>query len=148
MAHGIRNLVPFTRRGLLEQSKNLHAVPAPATPSTEQIISLPTTRNSGTFSAVPKKQNRVPTPPPDPTPREAPVSQSSQTSNSEPPAQQSSDSGNLWKYLIAVLCVVILLVIVIVVIIYRKRAAKTTCPWKTGVSGQLQKAFVTGNFTQ
>ncbi|KAK2438259.1 putative inactive receptor protein kinase [Trifolium repens] len=28
--------------------------------------------------------------------------------------------------------------------IYRKRAAKVIKPWKTGISGQLQKAFVTG----
>ncbi|KAK8580599.1 hypothetical protein V6N12_070861 [Hibiscus sabdariffa] len=140
--YGLRNLVHFERRKLIEQSKNLPAVPAP---STEQIISVPTTRSSGTFSAVPKKKNRARAPPVDSTPgpiNSMHVDQSSETSKEEPPAQ--AGSGNLWKYFIAIPCVVLLLVIVVVVIIYRKRTTKTIGPWKTGLSGQLQKAFVTG----
>jgi hypothetical protein len=39
----------------------------------------------------------------------------------------------------------LVLFIVLVLCIYRKRAAKVIKPWKTGISGQLQKAFVTGN---
>ncbi|KAE8700546.1 putative LRR receptor-like serine/threonine-protein kinase MRH1 [Hibiscus syriacus] len=143
---GLRNLVPFERRKLVEQSKNLPAVPPPAVPSTEQIISVPTTRSSGTFSAVPKKKNRERAPQVDSAPpgstNSEPVDQLSESSKAEPPAQ--AVSGNLWKYLIAILCVVILLFIVVVVIMYRKRAEKTIGPWKTGLSGQLQKAFVTG----
>ncbi|GMI82293.1 Male Disoverer 2, morphogenesis of root hair 1 [Hibiscus trionum] len=139
----LRNLVPIERRKLTEQSKNLPAVPAPAVSSTEQIISVPTTRSSGTFSAVPKKQKHSRAPPVDSTPGDSmPVDESSETSNAEPPAQ--AGSRKLWKYLIAIPCLVILLVIVVVVIIYRKRTAKTIGPWKTGLSGQLQKAFVTG----
>jgi hypothetical protein len=41
--------------------------------------------------------------------------------------------------------VFLVLFIVLVLCIYRKRAAKVIKPWKTGISGQLQKAFVTGN---
>ncbi|XP_022715756.1 protein MALE DISCOVERER 2-like isoform X2 [Durio zibethinus] len=150
MAHDIRNLVPFARRRLLEQSKNLPAAPAPNVSSTEQIISLPTTRSSGTFPAVPKgtkKQSLAPPPlvdPPLPGTNSKPAGQSSQFSNAEPTAQQPSASGDLWKYLISIPCVVILLAVVAMVIICRRRAVKTIGPWKTGLSGQLQKAFVTG----
>ncbi|KAE8688259.1 putative LRR receptor-like serine/threonine-protein kinase [Hibiscus syriacus] len=143
---GQRNLVPFERRKLVEQSKNLPAVPPPAVPSTEQIFSVPTTRSSGTFSAVPKKKNREQAPQVDSAPpgstNSEPVDMSSESSEAEPPAQ--SGSGNLRKYLIAILCVAILLFVVVVVIMYRKQAEKTIGPWKTGLSGQLQKAFVTG----
>ncbi|XWS19711.1 hypothetical protein CRYUN_Cryun31cG0039500 [Craigia yunnanensis] len=150
MAHNIRNLVPFARRRLLEQSKNFPAAPAAAVSSTEQIISLPTTRSSGTFPAVPKgtkKQSHAPAPlvdPPPPGTNSKPADHSFQTSNAEPTAQQPSVSGDLWKYLISIPCVVILLVVVAMLIMCRKRAAKTIGPWKTGLSGQLQKAFVTG----
>ncbi|XVF87320.1 hypothetical protein PTKIN_Ptkin18bG0110800 [Pterospermum kingtungense] len=146
MDHSIRNHVPFARRRLLEQTKNLPAVPA-AVSSTEQIISLPTTRSSGTFPAVPKKQSQAPAPPVDPPPpgtNSQPADHSSQTSNAEPTAQQTSASEDLWKYLIAIPCVVVLLAVVFMVIMCRRRAAKTIGPWKTGLSGQLQKAFVTG----
>ncbi|XWS12506.1 hypothetical protein CRYUN_Cryun37aG0095100 [Craigia yunnanensis] len=150
MAHNIRNLVPFARRRLLEQSKNLPAAPAAVVSSTEQIISLPTTRSSGTFPAVPKgtkKQSHAPPPlvdPPLPGTNSKPADQSSQTSNAEPTAQQPSVSGDIWKYLISIPCVVILLAVVATAIMCRKRAAKSIRPWKTGLSGQLQKAFVTG----
>ncbi|EOY27980.1 hypothetical protein QUC31_012782 [Theobroma cacao] len=150
MAHNIRNLVPFARRRLLEQSKNLPAAPAAAVSSTEQIISLPTARSSGTFPAVPKgtkKQSHAPAPQLHSSLQgtdSKPVDHSSQTSNAEPTAQQPSPSGNIWKYLIVIPCVVVLLVVVAMVIMCRKRAAKTIGPWKTGLSGQLQKAFITG----
>ena len=151
MAYNIRNLVPFARRRLLEQSKNFPAAPAAAVFSTEQIISLPTTRSSGTFPAVPKgtkKQSHAPAPLVDPPPPETnskPADHSYQTSNAVPTAQQPSASGDIWKYLISIPCVVILLAVVAMVIVCRKRAAKSIRPWKTGLSGQLQKAFVTGN---
>ncbi|XVE51472.1 hypothetical protein DITRI_Ditri02bG0043600 [Diplodiscus trichospermus] len=150
MAHNIRNVVPFARRRLLEQSKNLPAAPAAAMPFTEQISSLPTTRSSGTFPAVqkgPKKQSHAPAPLLDASPpgsNSMPADHSSQTSNAEPTAQQPSASGDLWKYLISIPCVAVLLAVVAMIIMCRKRAAKTIGPWKTGLSGQLQKAFVTG----
>ncbi|XP_022723980.1 protein MALE DISCOVERER 2-like isoform X2 [Durio zibethinus] len=150
MAHNIGNLVPFARRRLLEQLKNLPAASAAAVSSTEQIISIPTTRSSGTFPAVPqgaKKQSPAPPPlidPPLPATNSKPADQSSQTSNADSTAQQPSASGDLWKYLISIPCVVLLLAVVATVMMCRKRAAKSIGPWKTGLSGQLQKAFVTG----
>ncbi|XVE88216.1 hypothetical protein DITRI_Ditri19aG0051000 [Diplodiscus trichospermus] len=150
MVHNIRNIVPFTRRRLLEQSKNLPAAPAAAASSIEQIISLPTTRSSGTFPAVAKgtkKQSHAPAPlvdPPLPETNLKPADQSSQTSDAERTAQQPSASGDMWKYLISIPCVAILLAVVAAVIMCRKQAARSIRPWKTGLSGQLQKAFVTG----
>ncbi|XVF25635.1 hypothetical protein REPUB_Repub13aG0230300 [Reevesia pubescens] len=151
MAYNIRNIVPFARRRLLEQSKNLPAAPAPAVSSTEQIISLPPTRSSGTFPAVPKgtkKQSHAPPPspvdPPLPGTNSKPDDHLSHTSKAEPTAQQPSASGDMWKYLISIPCVVILLAVVATVIMCRKRAAKSIRPWKSGLSGQLQKAFITG----
>ncbi|OMO65412.1 hypothetical protein COLO4_31277 [Corchorus olitorius] len=140
MAHNIRNAVPFARRRLLEQAKNLE-VTAPAGSPTVQIIALPTTRSSGTFPAVPqtKKQPRLAEPPLQGT-NSNPADKSTETQA----PQKSSASGNLWKYLIIIPCVVALLAIVVMVIMCRKRAAKSIGPWKTGLSGQLQKAFITG----
>ncbi|XWS15845.1 hypothetical protein CRYUN_Cryun34aG0036600 [Craigia yunnanensis] len=135
---------------LLEQLNNLPATPAAYVSSTEQIISLSTTRSSGTFPAVlkgTKKQSHAPASlvdPPPPGTNSKLADHSSQTSNAEPTAQRPSASGNLWKYLISIPCVFILLAVVAMVIMCRKQAAKTIGPWKTGLSGQLQKAFVTG----
>ncbi|XVF40320.1 hypothetical protein PTKIN_Ptkin01aG0104100 [Pterospermum kingtungense] len=150
MAPDVWTLGPFPRRRLLEQSKNLPAAPAAALSSTEEIISLPISRSSGTFPAVPigtKKQTHAPPPLVDPSLQgnnSMPADQSSQASNAEPTAQQPSSSRNTWKYLIAIPCVVILVAIVAAVITCRKQAAKSIGPWKTGLSGQLQKAFITG----
>jgi len=45
---------------------------------------------------------------------------------------------------IGVAAFVAMLIIVAVIFFFRKRAVKSIGPWKTGLSGQLQKAFVTG----
>ncbi|KAK8681034.1 hypothetical protein V6N13_053441 [Hibiscus sabdariffa] len=143
MAHNMPDVVPFARRRLLAQSKNLPAVPAAGMSSNNQIISLPTTRSSGSFPAVPKAKNKRPPAPPLQVETLPPVTN---TDPVETPGEQPSESGSgsLWKYLIIIPCVVILLVFLVFLFMCRKRAAKTIGPWKTGLSGQLQKAFVTG----
>ncbi|KAK8573006.1 hypothetical protein V6N12_029046 [Hibiscus sabdariffa] len=143
MAHNIPDVVPFARRRLLAQSKNLPAVPAAGMSSNNQIISLPTTRSSGSFPAVPKAKNKRP---PAPPLQVEPLPPVTNTDPVETPDEQPSESGSgsLWKYLIIIPCVVILLVFLVFLFMCRKRAAKTIGPWKTGLSGQLQKAFVTG----
>ncbi|GMI64614.1 MALE DISCOVERER1 [Hibiscus trionum] len=143
MSHNIPDVVPFARRRLLAQSKNLPAVPASSMSSNNQIISLPTTRSSGSFPAVPKAKNKHPPAPPLQVEPPPPVTNAQ---SEEPPGEQSSESGSrsLWKYLIIIPCVVIFLVFLVFLFMCRKRAAKTIGPWKTGLSGQLQKAFVTG----
>ncbi|KAL1096748.1 hypothetical protein V6Z11_D06G244000 [Gossypium hirsutum] len=155
MACNARNLVvPFERRGLLGSSKNLPAVPATAVPSTEQIIALPTTRSSGSFPAVPKETGTKSEPddessetnsePADQSSQanSKPVDQSSENSKGETTAEKSS--GDLWKYFIIIPCILVFIAFVALAFMCRKRAAKGIGPWKTGLSGQLQKVFVTG----
>lgn len=52
----------------------------------------------------------------------------------------------MWKYIIMGVSVSVLLIVLIVMLFMcRNQAVKTIGPWKTGLSGQLQKAFITGN---
>ena len=128
------NLVNSARRKLLDLSSNLAAAPFVGGPSV-QISYLPTTLSSGAFPAVPdanKKQNQSPAPLPPPS--DSPHNTSNQKSQ------------HMWKYIIIIVCVAVLVIFLLILLwISRKRAAKVIKPWKTGISGQLQKAFVTGN---
>ncbi|XP_015873613.1 protein MALE DISCOVERER 2 isoform X2 [Ziziphus jujuba] len=149
--------VSFTRRKLLEQASNLAAAPAPPggeSPS-GQIIALPTTRSSGAFPAIPNAKTKPANPPAIPPSSAAPPPQNpshepSQNSTvvSGNPTQQnpsSGSSGNLWKYAIIVAGVAVLLIVAAAMLcMCRSQAVKTIGPWKTGISGQLQKAFITG----
>jgi hypothetical protein len=49
-----------------------------------------------------------------------------------------------WLYLIVVLLVALLIGIACMLLLCRTKSGTTIGPWKTGLSGQLQKAFVTG----
>ncbi|KAI4343029.1 hypothetical protein MLD38_027578 [Melastoma candidum] len=129
----------FARRKLLEQSSNLMAAPVDLGSLPSRIPSMMITKSSGSFLAVPVGKSgkaNVPTPP----------------SSDPPPAGRSSgdvvtgsSSNNLWKFAFIIPSIVIVIVILIVMIILcRKRGARTIGPWKTTLSGQLQKAFVTG----
>ncbi|XP_065877784.1 protein MALE DISCOVERER 2-like isoform X2 [Euphorbia lathyris] len=131
-------IVNSVRRKLFEQSSNLAAPPAAGGSSSSQIIALRTSQSSGSFPAIPNKKNSPP-----PVPVKSPPVQS--TANSVP---QSSSSGALehkWIYfvIIPVACSIVIVSIVLLLIV-RKRGVTTIGPWKTGLSGQLQKAFVTG----
>ncbi|XP_039016233.1 protein MALE DISCOVERER 2-like [Hibiscus syriacus] len=129
MTRYTRNLViPLERRRLLVQLRDLPAAPASAMSSNEQMIALPSSRSSGSFPAVPKGTKT----------NSKLVDQSSQSSNGESTAE------NRWKYLLIIACVVAFLAFLALTFLFRKRAAKSIRPWKTGISGQLQKAFVTG----
>lgn len=147
IADNMQDVASFARRRLLAQSKNLPAVPATGMPSDEQIISLPTTRSSGSFPAVLKAKKQPSAPSPSPPDETSPTLEAD-SNPGEPPPEESSESGsgNLWKYLIIIPIVVIVLAFLAFLFLCRKRAAKTIGPWKTGLSGQLQKAFVTGYF--
>lgn len=144
MVHNVRSIVHIVRRRLLEQTQNLPAAPAEGESTADQIIAPPITRSSGSFPAVPKETNTESPP----THRDPPVQgttsgQSPQTSTGA--RQRPSTPGNLWKYLIIIPCAAALLIFLIIFVLCRKQAAKAISPWKTGISGQLQKAFITGN---
>ncbi|CAK9148125.1 unnamed protein product [Ilex paraguariensis] len=153
--HG-QNLVNIVRRRLVEQSSNLAAAPASGGFPHGQIISLPRGRSSGSFPAVPKAK-KIQSPPPSPSPAKVPSHESHNASNPEgqssgaankPTDKQDSPgstSGNAWKYIVGISSSAFLLIAAAAMFfICRSRAVSTIGPWKTGLSGQLQKAFVTG----
>ncbi|KAL5772216.1 hypothetical protein ACOSQ2_012140 [Xanthoceras sorbifolium] len=150
----IQNLVSVARRRLLEQSSNLLAPPATDGPYSNQIIALPTARSSGAFPAVPNaKKKQYPSPAPRPSAADSPP-QGTQGGNSSqntagggdtPTSKSSAASGSIWKYLYIIPAVAAVLIITAATYLTcRSRAVRTIGPWKTGLSGQLQKAFVTG----
>ncbi|KAG5025199.1 hypothetical protein JHK86_021113 [Glycine max] len=136
----VQNVVDSARRKLLDQSSNLAAENFSGGPAIE-ISSIPITQSSGAFPAVPdtnKKQNQSPAPLPSPSVSPH-VNQASQQNS------PNGASGKLWKYIIIITGVAVLVILVVIMLcIWRKRAAKVIKPWKTGISGQLQKAFITG----
>ncbi|KAL2473692.1 Leucine-rich repeat protein kinase family protein [Forsythia ovata] len=149
-----KGLVINARRRLVEQSSNLAAAPAKVRSPSEHTNALPSTRSSGSFPAVPirKKPNPLPASLPASPPQRShnmtyPAGNSSGTVN-QPTDKMSSTggkSGNSWKYIVGISSGIFLLIVAAAMfIICRSRAARTITPWKTGLSGQLQKAFITG----
>uniref|UniRef100_A0A5B6ZGB5 Putative LRR receptor-like serine/threonine-protein kinase MRH1 n=1 Tax=Davidia involucrata TaxID=16924 RepID=A0A5B6ZGB5_DAVIN len=153
IVQNVQNLVNIVRRRLLQQSSNLAAAPASGGSLPELIITLPNTRSSGSFPAVPngKKGHSQPPAPSDPPPHQTHTSDPdfhSSGSVNKPTDQQPSTggtSGNKWKYIVVISSMVLLLVVAAAMFLMcRNRSVSTIGPWKTGLSGQLQKAFVTG----
>ncbi|KAL5151074.1 Protein MALE DISCOVERER 2 [Glycine soja] len=143
IAHNVPKHVNYARRMLLQSSDNNFAAAPFNGESTIEISFVPITFSSGAFSAISnanKKQNQTPTPSHSPFDSPHDVSNENQTSRQD---ATNGASRNLWKYIISV---VVVLIIIIIIILYtsRKQAAKVIGPWKTGISGQLQKAFITG----
>ncbi|KAJ8550216.1 hypothetical protein K7X08_034142 [Anisodus acutangulus] len=150
--HTVQNQANVARRKLVEQSSNLAAVPANGRKPLGPVITVPSSRSSGSFRAVPNTQGTPPTSLPSsyqqpksqdkPNPKGQPNSVVKQpTDRQAPPAPKS---GNTWKYIVGVFGVFLLFAAASVFLVCRSRAARTIGPWKTGLSGQLQKAFVTG----
>jgi len=157
--HTIQHQEEIARRKLAEQSSNLAAAPANIKGPLGPVIQMP--RSSGSFRAVPNSDGTHPTNLPSPPPQHEsqdklhPVGQSASavkqspavkkpTNSQGPPAGKSEST---WKYVVGICIGVILLILAAsVFLICRIRAARTIGPWKTGLSGQLQKAFVTGTY--
>ncbi|XP_042064444.1 protein MALE DISCOVERER 1-like isoform X1 [Salvia splendens] len=118
------------RRVLVEQSANLVALPPNAVPPVQLGSVVIPSRSSGSFPAVPNAKKR------------APSSASSPPSVTQP---TGGKSGHSLKHIIWLSILLLLLIVAsIMLVVCRSRAAQTIRPWKTGLSGQLQKAFVTG----
>ncbi|KAL2467350.1 Leucine-rich repeat protein kinase family protein [Abeliophyllum distichum] len=150
-----KNLANNARRILVEQSSNLAAAPANIRSPSVPIIALPSSRSSGSFPAVPNRKKTPPVPVPSlaPPPKHEPRNTTNPPLDSSGAVSKPTDkespvgkkSGNLWKYIVGISSSVFLLIFVAAIfVICRSRAAQTIRPWKTGLSGQLQKAFVTG----
>ncbi|CAM8985858.1 unnamed protein product [Rhodiola kirilowii] len=140
----IESQVSFLRRRLIQDSssRNLAAAPAPDGPPPDKEPGSPTMHSSGTFPAVPHESEKQPhTPVPSPLPE---VADSPPTVYAPASANQGSFE-RVWKYvLIAAGIAVLFIIAAIMVCMCRSKAVATIGPWKTGLSGQLQKAFVTG----
>ncbi|KAL8468258.1 hypothetical protein ACS0TY_031482 [Phlomoides rotata] len=133
------------RRVLVEQSSNLVAIPPStgAPPPSETGVSFPS-RSSGSFPAIPNSKKVSPAPVP-PGQENKPHETSSPGSVGQQNDKQDRNSGNSLKLIIGVASAIFLVIVVaVMLIIFRSRAARTIGPWKSGLSGQLQKAFVTG----
>ncbi|GFZ06148.1 leucine-rich repeat protein kinase family protein [Actinidia rufa] len=148
MVQNVQNLVNTGRRRLLQGSSNLAANPASGGSPPGQIIALPINRSSGSFPAVPNgKQGQVHEPVPSPADPSSQHNTSNpyNTANNKQTNQKTSAGGISWKFIV-VISGVSLLVIVAVVMFFvcRSPIVPTIGPWKSGLSGQLQKAFVTG----
>ncbi|OIV95239.1 hypothetical protein TanjilG_21629 [Lupinus angustifolius] len=135
-----KNLVNSAHRRLLDQSSNLAAAPYSGE-STIVISSIPSSLSSGAFQAVPdaiKEQNQ--SPPSSDSPHDASHNLSHENQQRSP----NRVFGNFWMYIIIIAVAAVLVIVIIVIFcIWRKKAAKVISPWKTGISGQLQKAFIT-----
>ncbi|KAH6767076.1 Leucine-rich repeat protein kinase family protein [Perilla frutescens var. hirtella] len=104
-----------------------------APPLLDPVVTLPS-RSSGSFPAVPKSKKPSPPPP-------TPVAQEDKPLITTNPA---GDSGNSLMLIIVIAAAIFFLILLAVLfIIFRSRTTRII-PWKTGLSGQLQKAFVTG----
>ncbi|XP_022140198.1 protein MALE DISCOVERER 2-like [Momordica charantia] len=143
----VQKLVDARRRKLLDESSNLAAAPVSSTlPNSDSVNSVTSARSSGTFPAVPKPKQE--TPPPAPVssfPPPQPQNTSSQSDVLPIHQPQDNSSGNFWKYAIIIGGVSLLLILAAIILcMCRSRGVTTIGPWKTGLSGQLQKAFITG----
>ncbi|ERM97683.1 protein MALE DISCOVERER 1 isoform X2 [Amborella trichopoda] len=162
LTQGIKLVVESVRRKLLQESSNLPAVPIGGVP---EPTSVPST-GSGSFPAVPSNSETsgvspVHSPSPSPSPANVPSSDPLAKNPSSPKSpvfaekpSNSSDnhstsstknSSKMWVYVVVLPVVsVIAIACVAILCVCRNRGASTIGPWKTGLSGQLQKAFVTG----
>lgn len=128
------------RRILAEESSNLAALPAPPNfgdPALQDPAADLPSRSSGSFPAIPNNK-KLPLAP-----------SASPGAVNQPMVAKSSaaeKSGNSMKPVVWISVLVFLLIIIaVVIVICRSRAARKLRPWKTGLSGQLQQAFVTGS---
>ncbi|KAL0321300.1 UNVERIFIED_CONTAM: protein MALE DISCOVERER 2 [Sesamum radiatum] len=112
----VENQVNNVRRILVEQSSNLAAIPPKGgiPAKPEPVTTLPSRNQEHNAAAVGQPTD-------------------------------TGKSGNSVKLIVGLSVGLFLLILaVVIIVICRSRAAKTIAPWKTGLSGQLQKAFVTG----
>jgi len=134
--------VNTVRRQLLQEDYNLAAIPVSNTP--QEVASVPSV-GSGSFLAIPssndgtggKQEASPPTTPTNP-PNSSPSVQTRNTSVAD---------GKLgtWVYILIADGAFLIILAAIMLLICGQRRGGAIGPWKTGLSGQLQKAFVTGS---
>lgn len=118
-------------------------MPAAATitpPSSPQPSHKNVSTHSSTASDPEPTQDASTSPPPTPPPTSVPHE------NSPTPRTSSSSSSVVVPVVLACVGGVVLVLLVATGVFYFKnKVGKSVNPWRTGLSGQLQKVFVTGN---
>lgn len=103
--------------------------------------------NPYTYKDLPSRRNRPqPSPKPVSTKTVPQKKSSSSTQEDVSPPPRSSASSSVAFVPVVVGCAVFLLLLATAVFCFTRKAGKSVNPWRTGLSGQLQKVFVTGNF--
>lgn len=153
--HAVEYQANVERRKLAEQSSNLAAAPANGGKPLGPVHPVASSRSSGSFRAVPSTEGAPPPPfttpsrtPPEHHPPPNPGGHSNGAFK-QPIASQSppgGKSGSTWKYIGIGIGAFLVAIFVFLILICKSKAAQTIRPWKTGLSGQLQKAFITGSF--
>ncbi|XP_015067185.1 protein MALE DISCOVERER 2-like [Solanum pennellii] len=151
--HAVEYQANVERRKLAEQSSNLAALPANGGKPLGPVHPVASSRSSGSFRAVPSTEGAPPPPfttpsrtPPEHHPPPNPGGHSNGAFK-QPIASQAppgGKSGSTWKYIGIGIGAFLVAIFVFLIIICKSKAAQTIRPWKTGLSGQLQKAFITG----
>jgi hypothetical protein len=124
-----------TRRQLLD---NLAALPST---STNSLGSSPVLlAASGTLSAFTIPRNIQ-----SPAPAPAPHGTKPQSPDVNPSTPAKTKQDFKWIYVVALPVLALLLTVVaFVLLVTQEKTRSAIKPWKSGISGQLQKAFVTG----
>ncbi|XP_072994460.1 protein MALE DISCOVERER 2-like isoform X2 [Typha latifolia] len=139
---GIPNSIAYiARRRLLEKTSNLPATSGSSSPAKEDVSVPPF--GSGSYPAfIPKTDKKKSSPPHAPAvkPPESPSTPTKPLVN-EP---RSSKRSTLLYVLVLPVAALLLTMGACMLLACRSKGVATIGPWKTGISGQLQKAFVTG----
>ncbi|MQM18720.1 hypothetical protein Taro_051714 [Colocasia esculenta] len=140
--------VNLARRRLLQEASNLPAVTPNIAPS--KGIVIVSSSGSGSFPAIPhpKSANSRPV-----LPSVIPVNNSATSilsagSAAKPSNSMENDSkgtGTTWEYVLVLPGAALLITIAAgMLVMFRAHARTAVGPWKTGLSAQLQKAFIAG----
>ncbi|XP_077224454.1 protein MALE DISCOVERER 2-like isoform X2 [Tasmannia lanceolata] len=150
IVHNLQLLQTPRRRRLLEEPSNLAAAPVSGT-LPKEITTIPSfgTGSYSAFSNGKKKESPIPTLLSSANPPTILKSHphSSTNPNTTPSKQKNtlSKGSGKWKYLFLIPAGLLLLTVAAtMVFMCRGRGVATIGPWKSELSGQLQKAFVTG----
>ncbi|KAL5707768.1 hypothetical protein ACHQM5_018630 [Ranunculus cassubicifolius] len=137
--HNTEYLVDFVRRRLLEDASNLPALPVGGDLPPEPTTYIPAPRSSGSYPAIPKPKAM-------PTSPDPPENQSPPNPDVSFPLPPPPPSGKRhWTYIVGGIGAALFFAVALcLVFACRRKGVKPIRPWKSGLSGQLQKAFVTG----
>ena len=137
------HIVNSVRRKLLEEAHNLPAAPVEgAVP--QESVDVPSI-GTGSFQAVPQHGSVKDL-------LAAPASTSPHTKGTPPKKSNTNDNNTAlsgigkWAYILILPGIVLLLTITGSIFMCRRQGGRKKGPWKTGLTGQLQKALITGDF--